>query len=436
MSIGLNNLLKRAGITTPETAPVSTNVGTVGAVDHLGAEIAAEVADGISAISEITEMTNVIEELAEASASMANGVDVIMAIAAKEAGENVAPYLNKRDVTMINAAFAAAGSPLQLGSVESWGKELDVVRETEGAVESVKDKAKDFWRYLVDNFYKFLEFIAGKLSGLFGTAEKMKARAAASAKKSQAYTGDVKKDKIKVNVKVLSIGEAFKGDVSSIKELTSATSKVCVEFPSTLKDAFGDIQTLLENEGKMAEYAKTEGNDEGVTAINAITVKVAGAMPDNLITAEAKFLGNFYIEQAKEEEAKSLTDAVTALKGTKYYIKSNKWTKDVTREMAPVSLGDATKIAEAVGDLADALIEVRAKITDVKKFKSEIEKVKKAGEKAASEDGLKAASYLPKGLGTAAAVIGTYANGSLTASWVTNSCAAGNAMLDYAAGSF
>lgn len=240
---------------------------------------------------------------------------------------------------------------------------LGPVEATEEITLGLESKAGEAWDAAKKAYYRFLDWIVEQFNKLFGGYESLKSKAAALKKKEETFDGTLSKDRINVNLNLLiegSDGVTLSTDIA--KGITGL-----VAMASTKVQAVEDAaKTLVETCGEALDKPVANWTANGDTAPAVLTT----------IGGKTTLLNNAIGEMAGDYLG-GRTATVNADNATKLEFKAP--TKGPgSKEQPPLSRDKISAIADAVEDGAKELIAARKKIADVKKAKSEFEKISKA----------------------------------------------------------
>lgn len=284
-----------------------------------------------------------------------------------------------------------------VASVESFGGSGTRTEATTVSVESIKDAAKNLWKWLVKKYKEIREKVLKWFKKIFSGAAQLKARAEKVAKKavdSKSTLKDDADDSIEIGgaAKYLSTGVAGKVDipalaanVAKMKDVANATFQ---DHGERIKDAADGVEKLLETANGLDKDKWEKGGADIALLGGVKNFKASDLIDEAAYTTGGTFLGARDLTGPKASEisfgtlaeAKTSLDKVTikfeAAKGSDG--KAIDFDEDAT--FKPIEPNKVKDIAEDVVVLAEAVLAYESRYY---KYQKDLEKMEKAAEKLA-----------------------------------------------------
>ncbi len=280
-------------------------------------------------------------------------------------------------------------------ALESFGSTSSRMGATSIALEGIKEQVKKIWDAIVAWLEKGVQWVTDYYFKVFGSAEKMKKRAAALSEKANATKGAVKNktfDDARL-VEALQVGGSI--PTSIVSDIAELSKKAGVTFGAGAEGAVKAAETAASG------IAADAGTVDSITTPD-MSAMLAGmsvvSNPESMgfgVPAEGMELyrsdegpgGMAVVAFApkaitKGEAAVDMLSKISIDLGAF----NPKAAKPAKATINTLGVADAGKLADAVGKLADELIAFRAKLDKIKKAKKDLAaSAKKAGAAAANE---------------------------------------------------
>lgn len=238
-SIGLEMAQsKYAGVQVGNSSDLEAQVANV-SVEAADLEAECIVAEGVSGVVASLEAIAM-----EAEASIAEG-----GYDRAAAGMMQVAVQNQLDMVGVDASSTVP-------SMESFGGSGTRVEATQVSVEAIKEKAQQFWKFIVKKYKEIREKILKWFKSVFSTAAQLKSRATKVAKKAADKKGTKKEDQEEIDfggaAKHLMTGTSGKVDVAKLKANVTALKELA---NSIFQDHGVMVKDMAETTEKMLSAA-------------------------------------------------------------------------------------------------------------------------------------------------------------------------------------
>lgn len=373
---------------------------SAGVESYRGLGIGMEEAEAEAMVAEAEiEGAEITEDLAAANRAVevSDGLEDIAAIAEQTIGDN--------DATESEAALINAAANMAVAGTDDNAEELVPAVESRQrvGVESIRQRAADIWRSIVEYIKKIWAKMESWIYKLFGNAPKLRRRVESLRKRAEGASTLTNKEKtmtVSSGLRALTLGGKV---IKSGSELAKGLDHAETVSKQVLVDLQGHVKTFGDNLASAYEGFDVDKSGEFVDRmLTATSMKtMAGWGKDDAkrwdvnefeTLRSPELLGNrcVLIRVPNDKEAGkflSVLGALDSLRRTSYTMGSYT-NKDVTlpseASMAPLSLGEIEAVCKSVSAFANRIEEYsRGKI--FKDLKSVKDKIEKSAGKVASE---------------------------------------------------
>lgn len=284
---------------------------------------------------------------------------------------------------------------LHTPALESYGTTSGRVQSGKLALEAVNETVARIWKAIKDAIVRAYEWVKKYWLQVFGAAEKLKARAKKLEELSRATVGTASSPTFENDrlAKALAIDNAVPanlvGEAATVKEAVSAYVTVLVKVAGEVGEVAVKALDELKGDsiGPLMGILKPFGGEK----VGDPQAEGIAASAEGIEVFRSKQLpgGQALISRvpAPGTSGKSLEQMIKLVGETNYSVGkySNKVKDEPTsKKLTVLKQGDAGKIAQTVGQIADELISYRSASSKIEEFQS---RLGKAADKIASGSG-------------------------------------------------
>lgn len=409
-----------------------------------------------------------------------NRIDAALTqIDALSIGMGAKPALSSESLAILNTTLLRECGVVSTGNESS--SALGPVEATEEVTLGLEAAGNGVWDSIKKTFFQFLDWITKQFNSVFGSLERLKAKAKALNAKEEKFSGTVSNESFDVPLTNLAKG---KGGTSIAPNLAKEIELICaiassdmdkVEAAATeVVDTIGDaLDESAEKWGAFVDAAASSANSgpkpaaedeadntsgfgilglenesaDGGNAVSEEVVKTALQQAASKAPALDKFhtawmkmigmvkevgksgqgidiLGNRTIETSLSGKGLGSLGAKMELKHPTKALEA--------KPTKPMSRSDIGAVTQAIETGCDDLIASRKKLQDTQKFKSTFNKLSNSAESKAKEKDFSKVSSELRAIGKCALNAGTIANGEWRRKVVVQAVKSMDAALSYA----